>query len=217
MLRAHDRIQIIGADSDMEQANAIWNAIKAILIEKGCLDQMELRPGSSEQALRDLEQHVGVALPGLLRDLLLIHDGQAGHGLLLGWQMLSADAIRCAWDGWRNIDEADMNADCAEFMASEPPGTIKPMYTNSRWIPLTHDAGGNHHGLDFDPDLHGTLGQLIVFGSDEDTKVLIAHDFAAFMARAIQWLRDAHWDGEWLENPDDEGHVPAAMIRTLAT
>lgn len=201
----------------MQQAEEIWASVKAILIDKGCLDEMQLLPGASEQQLDDLEGHLGVALPELLRHMLLIHDGQAGCGLLFGTEMLSIDGIRQAWDGWRDIDETDMNADCAEFMASRPPGAIKPLYTNPGWIPLTHDAGGNHMGLDFDPDQHGTAGQLIVFGRDEATKILITLRVHEFMMLAVAWLKEARWDGEILENPADGGYALPALFGNAAT
>ena len=73
-----------------------------------------------------------------------------------------------------------MNDDCADMMSSDPPGVVKPVYTNRHWIPLTHDHGGNHVGLDFDPDDEGTPGQVIAYGRDEDEKQLLATSFEAF-------------------------------------
>ena len=93
-----------------------------------------------------------------------------------------------------------MNAECAEFMRSEPQDVAKPMYCNRAWIPVTHDWGGNHHGLDFDPGMVGHAGQIIAFGRDEDTKVRLALDFSRYVEQLISWLRSATWNGEWLEN-----------------
>ena len=198
----------------MQSADQIWASIKEPLLEKACLDEMQLRPGASEAELVELEAQLGVALPDLLRQLLMIHNGQDGFGILFGNQMLSVAEILQQWRGWREVEADGMNESCAEFMESSPAGAVKPMYTNARWIPLTHDGGGNHMGLDYDPDVGGNQGQMIAFGADEDTKYLLAPTFATFAEKAVEWLRHASWNGESLESPTDDGFAPAAILRT---
>ncbi len=173
----------------------IWNDIKDLIGRNGHLDTLALRPGASVQALDALERHVGVELPRALRDFLAIHDGQdpRARGLFFHSMFLGTDEIAGEWDNWRSIDEAEMNADCADFMASEPPGFVKPLYANRLWIPLTHDGGGNHAGLDFDPDTKGQPGQVIVFGRDMDTKRLMAPDFETFLTLFVAQLRSGTW------------------------
>jgi cell wall assembly regulator SMI1 len=179
--------------------NKHWETIERRLVDLGCVTEMQLNVGATEDALSNLEAHIGVQLPDSVKQFIFIHNGQKGFGLLLGQQFLSTDGIRREWDVWRSIDEEDMNEDCAEFMASEPAGFIKAMYTNRLWIPLTSDSGGNHLGLDFDPDNLGRVGQVIAFGRDEDTKRFIASDFSAFLDRCIAWLTSAVWNGEYLD------------------
>jgi cell wall assembly regulator SMI1 len=177
-----------------------WKRIESRLAELGCLDAIALRPGADPAELQGLEQHLGVALPESVKSFLLMHDGQDGPGLFFGQQLLSVAAIRGQWDVWRSIDEAEMNANCAEFMRSKPEGVVKPLYCNRAWIPLTNDGGGNHHGLDFDPDVGGHAGQIIAFGRDEDTKVWLASDFQQYVEKLIVWLQSATWNGEWLDS-----------------
>ncbi|MFT3777906.1 MAG: hypothetical protein QM772_06450 [Ottowia sp.] len=64
---------------------------------------------------------------------------------------------------------------------------------------MTNDWGGNHHGVDFDPDTRGQAGQIIAFGRDEDTKVRLALDYQQYVENLIEWLQSATWNGEWLE------------------
>lgn len=179
-----------------------WKRIEQRLSELGCLDDMGLGDGADAATLASLEQTLGIALPSDLKRFLSIHDGQArGAALFHGQQFLSCADIRDSWEMWREIDEDGvMNDDCAEFMASEPEGVIKPMYCNRGWIPLTHDIGGNHIGLDFDPDSLGHVGQVIAFGRDEDTKRLLAPNFTAFVDDYVAWLAGASWNGEYLDN-----------------
>ena len=120
---------------------------------------------------------------------------------MYGYQMLSVVEIRASWDNWRAIDEKGMNKDCAVFMSSSPVGFIKPLYTNRHWIPLAHDWGGNYIGLDFDPDIKGTVGQVIRYGRDEDEKKLIATTHNAFLDLLVTDLNKTKWTGEYLDWP----------------
>lgn len=86
-----------------------------------------------------------------------------------------------------------MNADCAEFMSSDPPGAVKPMDTNRSWIPLTREHGGNHIDLDFDPGPDGVVGQVIAYGRDEDEKRLLANSFREFLPLLVVTVRDEDW------------------------
>ena len=179
-----------------------WNRIRDRLATLGCLPDMALRPGAAQAGIDALEEHLGVQLPEAFRQFLRIHDGQDGQdgaGLFYGNQLLSVTGIRDAWDGWRDLDEDEMNADCADSMGSEPEGFIKPLYCNRGWIPFAHDGGGNHIGIDFDPDALGTSGQIIAFGRDEDTKRLLAPSFDAFIDDGIAWLDRAVWNGMYLD------------------
>ena len=179
-----------------------WQDIKAALTSLGCLDKVALNPGASALELDALEEHLDVRLPIALREFLSIHNGQdkAGVGMVSASLLLSTAGIKQCWDSWREIDEDDMNEDCADSMESEPEGFIKPMYTNRKWIPLTKDGGGNHIGIDFDPDEQGRVGQIIVFGSDEDTKRLIASDFSEFITKLINSLKNAEWDDGYIDS-----------------
>jgi cell wall assembly regulator SMI1 len=182
--------------------NKHWLAIEQLLASKGCIGRSWLNPGCTSEDIRDLEAHIGHQLPESVKDLLLQHDGEkSGPGLIHGYQMLSVDEIRANWDNWRSIDEEEMNADCADFMSSNPAGYIKPVYTNRHWIPLAHDWAGNHIGLDFDPDIKGTPGQVIRFGRDEDEKQLIAATHSEFLELLIADLGRTRWTGEYLEWP----------------
>lgn len=65
-----------------------------------------------------------------------------------------------------------------------PRGAVDPAYINPRWIPLTHDGSGNHIGLDFDPWPGGRVGQVILYGRDEDVKAVLAESLGKF----LEWI-----------------------------
>lgn len=174
-----------------------WQQVELQLKSLGCLEAMQLRPGASEHEIDQLELHLGATLPAPFRQLFMLHDGQDGFGLVYGQKLLSIQDIRKQWDAWRSIDESDMNADCAEFMSSVPEGSIKPMYCNRAWIPLTHDGGGNHIGFDLDPGERGTSGQIIVFGRDEDAKILLSSSLSEFLPVWMASLNQVSWNGKY--------------------
>jgi cell wall assembly regulator SMI1 len=181
-----------------------WKRIIDRLTNLGCVSEMGLNGPVDEKLFSNLEEHIGVQLPQSVKEFLSIHNGQSESvyaGLIYGELLLSIDDIKRCWDDWRGIDEEEMNDDCAEFMASEPAGFIKPVYTNKKWIPLTHDVSGNHIGIDYDPDDKGAVGQIIKFGRDEDTKVLLADNFESFIEKFVKKLDSAIWKEEYLEIP----------------
>ena len=186
-----------------------WERIENCLTKLECLDAIALRPGADPAELQSLEQYLGVILPEAVKHFWRVHDGHEGAGFFFGQQLWSVAGIREQWDVWRSIDEAEMNEDCADFMRSEPEGVIKPMYCNQGWIPLTNDWGGNHHGLDFDPDVKGDIGQIIAFGRDEDTKVRMASDFQQYVEMLIEWLQSATWNGKWLDTTTAASFIQA--------
>ncbi len=175
--------------------SSFWQEIETILIEKNCLDAFKLNAGATEGEIAALEKHINLQLPGTLRELLAVHDGQdQGFGLFFGLHFLSINGIRANWDNWISIENDGLNEELKDSMSSRPEGVIKPLYQNRKWIPITHDFGGNHIGIDFDPDTKGSPGQVIAFGRDDDEKRLIATTFEGFLLRFTQQLRSIQWE-----------------------
>ena len=60
----------------------------------------------------------------------------------------------------------------------------RPRLHQPTWIPLTSDGAGGHIGLDLDPWPGGRIGQVILFGRDEDVKVVLAESLGKF----LEWI-----------------------------
>jgi len=180
--------------------NQFWKDIKDVCRTLSCTEQLRLNAGASRIEIARLEAHLGVVLPMDLKDMLHQHDGQAdGPGLIYGQEFLSIAKIRASCDAWRRV--TGMNDDFASAMSSSPPGVVKAMYANPKWIPISHDYGGNHFGIDYDPDHKGMVGQIISFGRDEDQKQFKASSFTAFMNELVCQLGQTKWNGiyrEWV-------------------
>ena len=70
------------------------------------------------------------------------------------------------------------------FIANQksiPPNAIQPVYAHKGWIPFTKDYYGNQIAFDLVPGPKGTWGQIILFGRDFDTKLVIASNLQEFL------------------------------------
>lgn len=163
-----------------------------------------LRPPASDAELADLSQALGVKLPPSFLDLYRWRNGQhdaSQPGPFYGLSFLSIADVRTAWEGWNEI-LADDDFDLHGFSSSVAPGVVKERYANRRWIPFSHDWGGNHIGVDLDPGPRGRVGQVINFGRDEDAKYVLGHTVEAFVARIADELERGNFV---LMDPPDAG------------
>ena len=159
----------------------------------------DLNPGAIPFALEYLEDIIDVQLPNSFKEFYQWHDGQKREiliGLFYGFEWLDLEEVYNEWQTWSELSDQGFDE-----IESFHTGKVKEMYINKRWIPFTNDGGGNHLGIDLDPGLRGTVGQIINFGSDEDTKFVIADDFESFLSWYITQLES----GNYLIKENSEG------------
>ena len=141
-------------------------------------------PPATTAQIVAFEQAVGMRMPSSYRQLYRWHDGENDErrGHFYGLPLLSLQAAAAEWKAWTSV-LTDLGGNrYAVAGGSWRPGAVDPAYINPRWIPLTHDGSGNHIGLDFDPWPGGRVGQVILFGRDEDVKVVLAESLGRFLA-----------------------------------
>ena len=138
------------------------------------------------QAIKAAEEEMGYDLPDDWRQLYAQHNGESGHlGLFLDLPWLPLEEVLVQWRTWKGL-EADYAQEGTHF--SVPSGVIRERYVNLGWIPLSHDWGGNHLGVDMAPGVNGVVGQFINFGRDEELKFVLAQntaDLFRFLAEEI--------------------------------
>ena len=155
----------------------------------------DLNPGARIGEIGSLETKIGVELPNSLRKFYQWRDGQQSEleaGFFYGLEWLSLEGIYLEWKTWSELfDEgfAEMEGEWESFHR----GKIKEVYINKQWIPFASDGGGNHLAIDLDPGPQGTVGQIINFGSDEDTKYVLAEDFESFLSWFITQLESGNY------------------------
>jgi cell wall assembly regulator SMI1 len=143
-----------------------------------------LNYGITALDLQMLEMQLGgLELPQAVRDSYLCTDGQepesasaCAAGLFFGLMFLPLEDVMEEWKFWREVDDdpqTGANPRLRTQMGSVPPGFVRREYSSKGWIPLAADKAGNYLGVDVNPDEKGAVGQVIVFGRDIDTKVVL--------------------------------------------
>ena len=167
------------------QAAEKWNAYKEALFAKMPSLKDTLREGASAADIRKAEAELGLRFPEPLKGLYLTNDGDNGKavcGAILGLHFLSLKEMCMEWRSMKELLESkDINKNSNS--TSSPEGCIKRCYGNNKWLPLASDASGNFIGIDLDPDIHGTAGQIINWGRDEENKMVFAENADAFWER----------------------------------
>jgi cell wall assembly regulator SMI1 len=111
------------------------------------------------------------------------HDGENDDrwGHIFGLPLLPLEQAAAEWKAWTRILAEFGGNRYALSGAGWPVGAVDPAYINPAWIPLTSDGSGGHIGLDFDPWPAGRVGQVILFGRDEDVKAVLAESLGGFL------------------------------------
>ncbi|KAH0830342.1 hypothetical protein J3R83DRAFT_1734 [Lanmaoa asiatica] len=197
-----------------------WNRIKIWLGREYPELGDTLNYGILPQDLTQMEMQFGFALPQAVRESYSVVDGQeaessagCSEGLFFGLSLLPLEDVLEEWRFWREVDDDPMtgaNPRLRDLMQSIPDGWIRKEYSQRGWIPLVVDKAGNYIGVDLNPGEGGSIGQVIVFGRDFDTKVVLWRgDGPGGWARWLSNFADELESGEGYElgqgNSEGEG------------
>ncbi|KAF8188355.1 hypothetical protein BJ912DRAFT_968625 [Pholiota molesta] len=159
-----------------------WNRIRVWMSREYPELGDTLNYGILPEDLAQIEMQFGFALPTVVRESYLCVNGQeaessagCSEGLFFGLTLLPLEGVLEEWGYWREVDDdpnTGGNAALRQSMQSLPPGWIRREYSQRGWIPLIADKAGNYLGVDLNPAESGSVGQVIVFGRDFDTKVV---------------------------------------------
>lgn len=146
-------------------------------------DKYVFNPPATDAQLDAFEQLTGFKMPRSHRQLYRWHDGENEDrwGHIYGLPLLPLEQAASEWKGWRRTLAGLGGNRYAVGGGAWPQGAVDPAYINPAWVPLTSDGSGGHIGLDFDPWPTGRIGQIILFGRDEDVKVVLAESLGLFL------------------------------------
>ena len=193
-----------------------WAAWLGALEAKGVAATAGLLPGATLEQVEAVEDVVGARLPAQVRELYLTNNGQidlfkAGDlppgktmaPIFGGYEFNSLERMALEWSSWLEIRKQSNAEDLDDFNANvdvRPGNPVKKLYTHALWVPFATDGGGNSLAFDLDPEPGGASGQIIVIGSDEDERRVLAPSLNAFLVRSTQLLSVGRLT---IEPPDD--------------
>lgn len=163
----------------------IWNRIRSWSENHYPELKDTLNWPATEAQLDELEYAIGFALPPAVRQSYLCFNGQelesnqsCADGIFFGLPLLSLDQIAEEWRFWRAVDDdptSGASVEVRQWQSSCPDKWVRAQYSCRGWIPLITDRVGNYIGVDVTPHPSGggAPGQVILFGRDFDTKVVL--------------------------------------------
>lgn len=150
------------------------------------------KPASSTD-ISALEKSIGIKLPRELAEFLKIHNGadvddfyDKDHPIhdIFGTQMSSTEYIEGTYECNTGLLE-DGDFDDMHDEVDAGPG-VKKVWWDAKWIPFTHDGGGNSVCIDMSPASGGTKGQIIKFDHDYGARKVIANSFVEWLDQKVE-------------------------------
>lgn len=96
------------------------------------------------------------------------------------------------------------------FIANQrsiPPNSIQPYYYHKGWVILLKDNIGNQIAMDLSPGPNGKWGQIILFGRDFDTKLVIASSLQEFIFGFVTDLEQGNYQIDSSEYQEQLGYL----------
>ncbi|MEO3946116.1 SMI1/KNR4 family protein [Gorillibacterium sp. CAU 1737] len=167
-------------------AQQLWQRI----VEKGSAEHPDFReklnvqPGATKEELEELEKHLGVELPGELKDFYTVHNGQEWDlGSTCFLRNLTLSPIQQVMEDWEFLNE-EFEPDDMEVEKIAPQ--VKPLLWNPKWIPIAGNGGGDHLCIDTDPTESGRFGQVLMFYHDWGYRVPEASGLFEFVELCLK-------------------------------
>lgn len=90
---------------------------------------------------------------------------------------------------------------------SVPANAVQAYYVHRGWVPIARDYYGNMLGLDMAPGPAGFKGQIILFGRDFDTKIVVASSFQELIFQFVSDLEAGNYTIDKSETNEDNGFL----------
>lgn len=178
-----------------ENWSKIINEYNKLLIRRFLIKKYDnnLNKGIIDEQIKKAEQVLGFSFPSELAELYKCNNGNITNGeknvylgAILGLQFISLEVLIYTWKEWCEFTHEKA---LDKYCTSINEGKIKCLYANDHWIPFASDGWGNHIGIDLDPDINGTIGQVINFGRDENDKIVLSNNLNEFLELMINIIK----------------------------
>ncbi len=172
----------------------IWRSIDIWLQKNAPRVFSDLLPGAASDEIESIELELKFPLPEDFKTSLTIHDGQDGRFRLVEpWELIPTNGLVSESQQMIGIFRERQ-----DYLTIETLGSVKPMIWNEGWIPFAADGAGNLCCLDLDPDMGGSVGQVIHWASDPPYVEVIAPSYRAWLEQFLADLEANRytWDEE---------------------
>lgn len=95
---------------------------------------------------------------------------------------------------------------------SIPLDAVQLCYVHRGWVPISKDLAGNVVAIDLAPGPAGTRGQIILFGRDFDTKVVVASSLQELFFVLVTDLEGGKFQIDHTESYEDEGYLDSSRV-----
>jgi cell wall assembly regulator SMI1/predicted DNA-binding WGR domain protein len=157
---------------------ASWKRIDKWLTQNAPSLMAKMGKGATPESIDRAEATLGVELADAVRASYAIHDGSGGVSLFPSGEYLSLDGMLGQYKIWKELVEEGTFDD----EESEPEGPIQKVHYHLKWIPLTHDGGGDHTLIDLAPSEGGKVGQLIDFSHETGPENVASPGLAEYLS-----------------------------------
>jgi cell wall assembly regulator SMI1 len=152
----------------------------------------KLPSGVSPLALEQAENALGLQLPALLRELYLIHNGigmptftQHGeHRVAEPCDFLPIESLVEEWTMMKDLLEGGH----LNNQVKRVRGPVRPVWWNTRWLPIAADCAGNYYCVDLDPDSGGVVAQVVAFWHDDAERTVKSSEVGSFLLEHVDEL-----------------------------
>ena len=171
---------------EKREVEFIWERITTQLKTLAPELHKSLQKGASEKQILKLEKQLGVQLPQDYRRFLTLCNGLKPNSEVEFYdgELLSSSEVYRQAKIWKDLlEDGDF-----EDISSEPDKGIRNDWWNLKWIPFTHDGGGNHLCLDLDPAKGGKVGQVITMWHDSEGREVMYSSFTAWLKHILKGL-----------------------------
>lgn len=108
------------------------------------------------------------------------------------------------------LSSKSLKSDSNSFTSNQrliPANFIKSEYYYPGWIPILKDHIGNQIAIDLSPGPKGNQGQIIIFGRDFDTKLVISSSFQEFIYNFVNDLEIGNYQIDSNQFNEDMGFL----------
>jgi cell wall assembly regulator SMI1 len=147
-------------------------------------------PASSTDFIH-FKNATGYEFPEDLKRIYAINNGQDPDCLIGVWWGLSFIPMEDLIE--HHMSNKSETIDMSHEDTSFPIGAIKLYNTNPLWIPFAEDGSFNYLAVDLDPDVNGSVRQVINYGRDERDKCVIAANVEQFVFFMTQEIEKGHY------------------------